>query len=874
MPYITLVLSRSSSQQAALEKLLVQQQTPGSPYYHQWLTPEQFADQFGVSDADINTMTQWLQQQGLQLVSVGRARSSIVVSGTAAQVESAFQTEIHNYSVNGAAHYANASAPTVPAAFGSIVADIRGLNDFRLKPHVRPSAIKPKYASSSCGGECVAPGDFAIIYDVTPLYNAGINGTGQKIAVAGQIEVNMSDIQTFRSMFGLPSNLPTALLVPGSRSPGSNSGSGDLAESDLDLEWSGAVAPDASITFVYSTDVMTSAQYAIDQDLAPVLSISYGDCEQETPAADANAYQSWAQQANAEGMTWSAASGDNGAADCDDQENPGLAVDLPGSVPEVTSVGGTQFNEGAGTYWSNTNTASGTSALSYIPEETWNSSAIDGTPSASGGGASILFSKPSWQTGAGVPADNARDVPDVALNASDDQDPYVVYTSGSLQAYGGTSFGAPTFSGLLALLNQHLASGGEGNVNPKLYSLAQSGWSSGMFHDITVGNNVVTVSCSRHQSICDNPTVGYYAGVGYDQTTGVGSVDAYKLIMGWNGGTVTTPTSPTTPTTPTTITANMSLLTNLSTITTSDIVYLTATLTSTNGSTPTGSVTFTASGTSLGTATLTGSAGTATATLVLNGLQLPQGSGSVTASYSGANSVSVSVNVTSSNSRSSTPAVTSVSNGASFQQAFAPGAVLSIFGSNLATVTESASSVPLPDAVSGLEVLVNGVTAPLYYVSPAQLNVQIPYETTVGSTAVVSINNNGQVTSANFQVAAAAPGIFTNSAGAVVPTPSAAIGQEIEIYITGTGAVQPAISDGAAPSSSTVLADLPAPSQTTTVTIGGVQAAIDFLGIPEGLVGVTQINVAIPSGIAAGTQPVVVTVGGVASTPATIAITN
>lgn len=868
MPYITLVLSRSASQQAALEKLLAAQQTPGSPYYHQWLTPEQFGAQFGASDSDINTITQWLQQQGLKLVSVGRARSSIVVSGTAAQVEPAFQTQIHTYLVNGETHYANASAPTIPAAFGSVIMGIRGLTDFHLKPRLRPSAIKPTYTDSSCGNNCVAPDDFATIYDVAPLYNAGLNGTGQKIAVAGQIEVNMSDIEQFRSMFGLPPNVPQPVLVPGSRSPGSSSSSGDLAESDLDLEWSGAVARDATIIFVYSTDVMTSAQYAIDQNLAPVLSISYGACEQETGQADANEYRSWAQQANAQGITWSAASGDNGAADCDDTQNPGLAVDLPGSIPEVTSVGGTQFNEGTGTYWNNSNTATDESALSYIPEQTWNTSAIDGSPSASGGGASTMFAKPSWQTGTGVPADNARDVPDVALNASDDHDPYLVYTSGSLQAYGGTSVGAPTFSGLIALLNEQLAANGQGNVNPKLYSLAQAGWGSGMFHDSTVGNNMVTVPCGRRQSICDNPQVGYYAGVGYDQTTGLGSVDAYKLIMGWNGVTVTTPTTPTTPT----ITANMSLLSNVSTVISGDVVYLTATVTSTNGTTPTGSVSF-SYGSATGTAALTGSAGTATATLVLNAL--PEGSTTVTASYNGANPASLTINVTGPSSRSSAgPAVTSVSNGASFKQAFAPGAVLSIFGTNLATVTQQASSVPLPITVSGLEVLIDGVAAPLYYVSPSQLNVQIPYETTVGGTAQVSINNNGQVTSAEFQVAAAAPGIFTNTSGALVPTSSAAIGQEIELYVTGTGAVQPAISDGAAPSSSTAVADLPAPSQTTIVTIGGARASIDFLGIPAGLVGVTQINVTIPSGIAAGTQPVVVTVGGIPSAPATITITN
>jgi uncharacterized protein (TIGR03437 family) len=181
----------------------------------------------------------------------------------------------------------------------------------------------------------------------------------------------------------------------------------------------------------------------------------------------------------------------------------------------------------------------------------------------------------------------------------------------------------------------------------------------------------------------------------------------------------------------------------------------------------------------------------------------------------------------------------------------------------------------LPLSTSGVAALVNGIAAPLYYAAPGQLNVQIPYEATANSTAVLSVNNNGQVTTQSFQVAAAAPGIFTNSAGALVPTATAAVGQEIAFYITGVGAVLPAISDGAAPAASTLLANLPMPVQPTTVTIGGTAATmIDFLGIPSGLVGVTQINVQVPNGISAGAQPVVVTVGGVASAPATITITN
>jgi uncharacterized protein (TIGR03437 family) len=284
---------------------------------------------------------------------------------------------------------------------------------------------------------------------------------------------------------------------------------------------------------------------------------------------------------------------------------------------------------------------------------------------------------------------------------------------------------------------------------------------------------------------------------------------------------------------------------------------------------------FSIAGTSLGSAPLTGSAGTATATLALNGLQLPSGSGTITATYNGANSASVTLSVTASGSGSqASPAIASVANGASFKQGFAPGAVLSLFGTSLSPVAQSASSVPLPISVSGVEVLVNGIAAPLYYVAPSQLNVQIPYEVATNTSAVVTVNNNGQVTTRSFQVDAAAPGIFTDSTGALVPTSSAAPGQEVAFYITGVGIVSPAIPDGAAPGASTAIADLPAPAQKTTVTIGGTSAAIDFIGIPWGLVGVTQINVQVPNGIPAGAQAVLVTVDGTASAPATITITN
>lgn len=865
LTYVTLTLTPSETQQADLDKLLGEQQTPGSPNYHRWLTPEEFAQRFGVSEEDLNKLSAWLEGQGFSIAAVARGRNWIAVNGSAAQVEAAFQTEIHHYAVDGETHFANATEPSVPEAFAGVVRSVRGLNDFRLKSakHLRRSQLAPEYTSSR-GEHYLAPADLATIYNMTPLYNAGINGSGQTIAIAGQTRINLSDIEKFRSTYGLPANDPQVLLIPNSQDPGLSTD--DLPEADLDLEWSGAVASSASIIYVYAYDVMQAAQYAIDQNLAQVVSTSYGSCELETSRSDVSAFRSWAQQGNAQGITWFSASGDNGGADCADQQNPGLAVDLPGSIPEVTSVGGTEFQEGSGAYWNAMSNTNGASVLSYIPETSWNDSAADGSPSASGGGASVLFSKPSWQTGTGVPSDNARHVPDVSLTASADHDGYLVYTGGSVQVYGGTSVPTPAFAGIAALLNQYLASGGSGNINPKLYALAQS--APDVFHDITTGNNFVTINCPPRSRNCSSSAVGYSAGVGYDQVTGLGSVDVNKLVTKWSSATAGPPPP----------SASLALLSNLTTVANTNVVFLIATATGTNGVTPTGLVMFSAGGSSLGSAALVGSAGTGTATLAVNGAQLPEGSATITAQYTDSNAdnltASVNLTVTTGSGSAGTPSISSIANGASFKNVYAPGMILSIFGSQLAPSTVTASSVPLPNSAAGVAVTVNGVVAPLYYVSPGQLNVQIPYETTPNAAVTLSVNNNGNVASQSFNVAAAAPGIFTNQSGTLVPNGTASRGQIVTLYITGTGTVSPAISTGAAPGSATPVNELPAPVQPTTVKVGGVQATVEFIGIPPGLVGVTQINYQVPSSIAPGTQPVVVSVGGILSASANLVVTN
>ena len=550
LPLVTLFFKPTASQQADLDSLLAGQQDRSSPNYHRWLTPEQFGERFGVSAADLAKVTAWLQSQGFTMIETARGRNWVTFSGTAQQVSAALRTSIHRYAVNGEAHYANASEPFVPAAFADVVGGFRGLDDFRLRGRaIRKStpSVRPNFTSAISGRHFVTPGDFATIYDINALYNNGIDGTGQKIAVMGQTDISLSDIAAFRAAAGLAANVPQVMLI--GSDPGTSSS--DILEASLDVEWAGAVAKNATIIYVNSTDVINSMQSAIDKNVAPVISISYGACEQAFGSSQANSLAAMAQQANTQGITIVASAGDSGATDCDNTApaTQGLAVDLPAGLPYVTGVGGTQFNEGSGTYWqatvptgrilflrrSRTFPRSCGMRLRFrimAPLESWR------VPAAR----ARFFSKPVWQTGTGVPSDGQRDVPDVSFNASPDPDGYLICAqgwctngfrdaAGNLQEIGGTSCGTPTFAGVVALINQQTQSAGQGNINYILYPLAAS--SPAAFHDITSGNNEVACTTGSTNCPAGASPIGYVAGVGYDQATGLGSVDVNNLVTAW-----------------------------------------------------------------------------------------------------------------------------------------------------------------------------------------------------------------------------------------------------------------------------------------------------------------------------------------------------
>jgi uncharacterized protein (TIGR03437 family) len=542
--YITIAFKPSTAQQADLDALLADQQDRSSPQYHHWLTPEQYADRFGLSTGDVATIRAWLESEGFTINYVARGRNWIAFSGSASQVGKAFNTQIHHYEVDGESHFAIASEPSIPAALDPVVLGFRGLDDFHLKPYrprrrtySKPDPSRPEYTAPD-GGHALVPDDIATIYDITQLYKGSIDGSGQRVVIAGQSDINLADIAAFRAGFGLPSNVPQLLLIPGSSDPGSTS---DQNEADLDIEWAGAVARNAQIIYVYSTDVDDSAGYAISENIAPVISFSFtSGCEQLFTSTTLSATRSTAQQANVEGITLLAASGDSGAAGCDAafaalEATKGLAISAIAGIPEVTAVGGSQFNEGSGSYWSDTNSPTDASALSYIPEIAWNESlepapGFSGGLAASGGGLSVFYPQPSWQVGPGVTIVNARAVPDVALSAAG-HDPYAVVSDGQATLDEGTSAATPVFAGMIALLNQYERANGQGNINANLYRLAQTN----IFHDITAGSNIVP--CEIGTPDCTTGSFGYSAGIGYDEVTGLGSIDAYNLVTEWNAAT-------------------------------------------------------------------------------------------------------------------------------------------------------------------------------------------------------------------------------------------------------------------------------------------------------------------------------------------------
>src|ERR1700735_2282604 len=558
-----LVLQRSPQQEAALDQLLEQQQDNSSPNYHRWLTPQQFGADFGPAAADIQTITAWLQSHGFKVAGASKGGILIEFSGTAGQVQEAFHTSIHKYVVNSQQQYANSSDPQIPAALMPVVAGVRSLNNFPARAMNHPAGIFhrdkdsgkilpvgplpiPQFnGGTGCGilgGPCefLGPFDLATIYNVLPLWTATtpIDGTGQTIAIVGDSDIVPADWAAFWNMFGVATPKGTLNIIHDGPAPGIN---GDESEADIDTQWSSAVAKGATIDFVVSEGTETtfgvdlSAEYIVDNNLAPVMSEIFGTCELFVGTTGNTFYNALWQQASAQGITVFISSGDQGSAGCDRgaaDAKFGLAVSGFESTPFNVSVGGTDFNDltTTGEFWNVTNNPNQANAKGYIPEMTWNDTCTNaeifpftktttaeqtcnntqvqqegfvGVVGGSGGASNCTTStglaqgscsggypKPSWQQNIpGVPADGKRDVPDVSLFASNgfNGTGYIVcesdetgpcnLTNGQFLGFGGTSVSAPAFAGIMALINQQTGER-QGNANYVFYKMAATPASS------------------------------------------------------------------------------------------------------------------------------------------------------------------------------------------------------------------------------------------------------------------------------------------------------------------------------------------------------------------------------------------------------------
>ncbi|MGO8734397.1 MAG: FG-GAP-like repeat-containing protein [Terriglobia bacterium] len=708
MRALFLLLKSSPEQEHGLQTLLDQQQDVSTPNYHGWLTPDEFGAAFGVGQSDLQQITDWLTNQGFAIQDVARGRRSIMFSGTASQVEDAFHTEMHNYLVDGERHISNSADISIPEALSPVVAGVVSLNDFkprarqtrRLSVEVRPDRqhSHPVYTDGS-GNHYITPGDFAIIYNTQPLLagQAGsvgkIDGTGQTIGIAGLSDISLNDNATFRQIFVPSYNANNVNVMPFSTSNCSDPGLVNASnnnwelEADLDIEWAGAIAPGATIAYVPCDQLPTSARYLVQSNIASVMSVSAEGCEAGLALWTYNTltynqfFASLWEQAAAQGISVFVAAGDNGSAGCDtfgdnvSLSSNGYAVNGVASTPYNVAVGGTMFNEGGNSsYWSPTNYSTAisnlpfTSALSYIPETTWNESSVVGSAVdilAGSGGVSTCYAKPPWQTGPGVPGSDPavnlpavvgcptvtgqhRYLPDVSLSTAL-HDGYVFCDSDGgwgcndslpfgLSAYaaGGTSIASPAFAGIQALVDQQYTR--QGQADYVYYALAISQTSpDNVFNDVTTGNN--GVPCLVEATDPDCPSTGtlqYFAATpGYDLATGLGSVNAVNLIQQWNNAVFRSTTTTLQVTSPVGGTANSG-----ETVTLTASVYVPSSQTSSQewGLPLTGwTVAFSdaSNSTQLGTGTLTYSASTGDFVATFTTSSLAVGAHNITATFPG-----------------------------------------------------------------------------------------------------------------------------------------------------------------------------------------------------------------------------------------------
>ncbi len=560
---LAMALTLKLRNRAALDQLIAAQEAPGSPNYHRWLTPDEFAARFGPTASDLQTAADWLSAQGFAVTSADLTRRTIAFTGTVAQAARAFNVAI--LQVADAGHYGNADDPELPASVASVIESVRGLDNLHAaRPALRRSELRPAATDSGAlqvaadtGDALVAggmlpenpapeyyvrnlgtffgPADFQTFYDESPLLGAGLKGAGAAgcIGIVGDSDFVARPVAAFNSRFRLP-GAGIRKVMADRKSPGIN---GDEMETFLDLEWAHAAAPGSPLRYYLGNNAIAAAsdglldaiRAAVIDNACPVVSISYSYCGNPPSFYTATLDPIFAQAAS-QGQTVIASSGDQGAAGVvyDPVNNQCIAATSPtvselAADPNVTAVGGVSFDP---VYDGNGND------VGSVAERVWNDP-DDGIAGggASGGGRSAAFAKPSYQS-ADTPADGVRDVPDLSLIASPYYPGAITVMDGScvfasagcdgrgavaIVIAGGTSLAAPGWAGIARLIVQ--AAGGRiGRLNPTLYDLAAAGQSAVGLRDVVSGNNGY------------NGVAGFDAGPGFDLATGWGTVDAAVFV--------------------------------------------------------------------------------------------------------------------------------------------------------------------------------------------------------------------------------------------------------------------------------------------------------------------------------------------------------
>ncbi len=518
---IPMIITLPLRNQEALKTFIRRVSDPADPLYGHFLTPREFTEKFGPTQADYDAVAAYVLRQGFKITATHPNRTLINISASAAAVETAFKLRLNMYRTpQGRRFYAPDSGPEVPASIASRISGVIGLdNATRWHPHsyfvsAADAALRmPNQIGHGQGGG-LTPADIEKAYNLTGV---SAKGAGQVLGILDFAGYNASDISEYTNYYNLPAVLLQDVHIDGFSPDPQN----DTSEATLDIELQIALAPDVKKIVIYEAPnsdvgVVHAFNKIATDNLATQISTSWGSSELQTSQTVLDGENAALQQMAAQGQSFFSSTGDRGA--YDDTSDPTLlSVDDPGSQPYIVGTGGTKlFLYSDGTY-------------NY--ESTWNTNGT-ADAGAGGGGVSAVWRIPTWQQGIGSAASSAmRNVPDVSLDADLDNG-YSIYYDGGWWVFGGTSCAAPLWAAFTARVNQVRAENGMpvlGFANPLLYAIAASPKYDTDFHDIENGT--------------DN--LYYVAGTGYDNATGWGSFNGAHLLAD-----LAQPVDPVTPATP------------------------------------------------------------------------------------------------------------------------------------------------------------------------------------------------------------------------------------------------------------------------------------------------------------------------------------